>query len=175
MAIVFAIIPYVLGGGIGLYLNWKGTIWLSDTRGVWPFVCLGASIAAVLYLATTVDYDKVLYFSAWLLITWTWLYAPLWLTAPGIPKAWAIVGKDGTVHVAGEWAPSGTDILWVLSGRTGTRVVRNVEGAFTASSVDVQYRFGKPYIATRGADEDLSAPVVGAVTAALATESKRSR
>ena len=175
MAIVFAIIPCVLGGGIGLYLNWKGTIWLSDTRGVWPFVCLGASIAAVLYLATTVDYDKVLYFCAWLLITWTWLYVPLWLTAPGIPKAWAIVGKDGSVHVAGEWAPSGADILWVLSGRTGTRVVRNVEGAFTTSAVDVQYRFGKPYIATRGADEDLSAPVVGAVTAALATESKRSR
>src|SRR3979490_2036447 len=30
-------------------------------------------------------------------------------------------------------------------------------------------------LAMRGADEDLSAPVVGAVTAALATESKRSR
>ena len=38
MAIVFAIIPCVLGGGIGLYLNWNGTIWLSDTRGVWPVV-----------------------------------------------------------------------------------------------------------------------------------------
>lgn len=175
MAIVFAIIPCILGGGLGLYLNWNGTIWLSDTRGVWPFVCLGASIAAILYLATTVDYDKVLYVCAWLLITWTWLYVPLWLTAPGIPKTWAVVGKDGTVHVAGEWAPSGADMMWVLSGRTGTRVVRNVEGAFTASAVDVQYRFGKPYLATRSADEDLSAPVVGAVTAALATESKRSR
>ena len=175
MAIVFAIVPCVLGGGIGLYLNWNGTIWLSDTGGVWPVVCLGASVAALLYLAITADYDKTLYFSAWLLITWTWLYVPLWLTAPGIPRSWAIVGKDGTVHVAGEWASSGADVVWVLSGRMGTRVVRNVEGAFTASAVDVQYRFGKPYLATRGADEDLSAPVVGAVTAALATESKRSR
>lgn len=175
MVIVFAIIPCVLGGGLGLHLNWNGTVWLSDTRGVWPVACLGASVAAILYLATTVDYDKVLYVCAWLLITWTWLYVPLWLTAPGIPRTWAVVGKDGTVHVAGEWAPSGADIVWVLSSRTGTRVVRNVEGAFTASAVDVQYRFGKPYIATRGAGEDLSAPVVGAVTAALATESKRSR
>jgi hypothetical protein len=174
MAIVFAIIPSVVGNGLGLYLNWNGTIWLSDTRGVWPVVCLGASIAAILYLATTVDYDKVLYVCAWLIITWTWLYVPLWLTAPGIARTWAVVGKDGTVHVAGEWA-SGTDTVWVLSGRTGTRVVRNVEGAFTASAVDVQYRFGKPYVATRAADEDLSAPVTGAVAAALAAESKRSR
>src|SRR4249920_3519337 len=151
MAIVFAIIPCVLGGGLGLYLNWNGTIWLSDTRGVWPVVCLGASVAAILYLATTVDYDKVLYVCAWLLITWTWLYVPLWLAAPGIPKTWAIVGKNGTVHVAGEWAPSGTTIVWVLSGRTGSRIVRNVEGAFTASAVDVRYRFGKPYLATRSA------------------------
>ena len=175
MAIVFAIIPCALGSGLGVCLNWSGTIWLSDTRGVWPVVCIGASVAAILYLATTVDYDNVLYVSAWLLITWTWLYVPLWLTAPGIPRTSAIVGKDGTVHVAGEWAPSGADIVWVLSGRSGNRVVRNVEGAFTASAVDVQYRFGKPYLATRGADEDLSAPVVGAVTAALAIESKRSR
>jgi hypothetical protein len=175
MAIVFAIIPCVLGGGIGLYLNLSGTIWLSDTRGVWPVVCLGTSVAFILYLATTADYDKTPYVTAWLLFTWTWLYVPLWLTASGIPRTWAIVGKDGTVHVAGEWAPSGADMVWVLSGRTGTRVVRNVEGAFAASAVDVQYRFDKPYLATRGADEDLSAPVVGATTAALATESKKSR
>lgn len=175
MAIVFAIIPCVLGGSLGLYLNWNGTIWLSDTRGVWPVVCLCTSIAAILYLAVTADYDKVVYVCAWLLITWTWLYVPLWLTAPGIPRAWAVVGKDGTVHIAGEWAPSGADIVWVLSGQTGNRVVRNVEGAFTASAVDVQYRFSKPYLATRGADEDLSVAVVGAVGAALAAESKRSR
>ena len=175
MAIVFAIIPCVLGGGLGLYLNWNGTIWLSDTRGVWPVICIGGSIAAILYLAVTVDYDRTVYASAWLLITWTWLYVPLWLTAPGIPKTWAVVGKDSTVHIAGEWAPSGADMVWVLSGRAGNRIVRNVEGAFTASAVDVRYRFEKPYLATRGTDEDLSAPVVGAVTAALATESKRSR
>jgi hypothetical protein len=175
MAIVFAIIPCVLGSGLGLYLNWNGTIWLSDTRGVWPVVCIGATVAAIVYLSTTVDYDKVLYVCAWLLITWTWLYIPLWLMAPGIPKTWAIVAKDDTVHVAGEWASSGAELVWVLSGRMGTRVVRNVEGAFTASAVEVQYRFGKPYLATRPADEDLSAPVVGAVIAALETESKRSR
>ena len=72
MAIVFAIIPCVLGGGLGLYLNWNGTIWLSDTRGVWPVICIGGSIAAILYLAVTVDYDRTVYASAWLLITWTW-------------------------------------------------------------------------------------------------------
>lgn len=175
MVIVFAIIPCVLGGGLGLLFNWYGTIWLSDTRGVWPVVCIGASVATIIYLATTTDYDKVLHVSAWLLITWTWLYVPLWLTAPGIPRTSAVVGKGGSVHVAGEWAPSGANIVWVLSGRSGNKVVRNVDGTFTASAVDVQYRFAKPYIATRGADEDLSGPVVGAVTAALATESKRSR
>ena len=175
MAIVFAIVPCILGGGFGLYLNWSGTVWLSDTRGVWPVVCLGASAAAVLYLVTTVEYDKIVYASAWLLIAWTWLYVPLWLTAPGLPKSWALVGRDRTVHIASDWSPSGADMVWVLSGRTGYRAVRNVEGAFTASAVDVQYRFGKPYLATRGANEDLFEPVVSAVTAALATESKGSR
>jgi hypothetical protein len=175
MAIAFGLVPCILGGGLGLYLNWSGTIWLSDTRGVWPIVCLGGSIAAILYLATTADYDKVLHASAWLLVTWTWLYVPLWLTATGIPRTWALVRGDGTVHVAGEWAPSGAQMLWVLSGRRDNRAVRNVQGAFAASAVDVQYRFAKPYLATRGADEDLSAPVVAAVTAALATESGRSR
>jgi len=55
IAIAFALIPCVLGGGVGLYLNWNGTVWLSDTRGVWPFVCLGGSLAAILYLLTTED------------------------------------------------------------------------------------------------------------------------
>ena len=175
LAIVFAIVPCVLGGGLGLYLNLHGTIWFSDTGGVWPVLCLGASITAALYLATTVDYEKVVHGCAWLLITWTWLYVPLWLTASGIPKTWAVVGKDGTAHLASEWAPLATDMVWVLSGRWGNKVVRNVEGAFTASAVDVRYKFAKPYLATRRADEDLSVAIVDAVTAALGTESKRSR
>jgi hypothetical protein len=175
MTIVYAIIPCVLGGALGLGLNWNGTIWLSDTGGVLPVVCVGASLAAAVYLATAEEYDRVVNASAWLLITWTSLYVPLWLTAPGIPTTWALVAKDGTVHVAGEWAATGTDTVWVLSGRTGTRIVRNVEGTFTASAVDVQYRFAKPYIAMCGADEDLSPRIVGAVTAVLATESRKSR
>jgi hypothetical protein len=175
LAIAFAILPCVVGVGLGLVLNGTGTIWLSDTRGVWPIVCLGSSLAAMLHLVMTREYDRVVYASLWLLIAWTWLYVPLWLTAPGIPRTWAVVGKDGTVHIAGEWAPSGVDTVWVLSGRRGNRIVRNVEGAFTTSAVDVLYRFSKPYLATRGPDEDLSVPVVGAVTAALAAESKGSR
>ena len=41
--------------------------------------------------------------------------------------------------------------------------VEQLEGTCTASAVDVQYRFKKLCLTTRGADEDLFAPVVGAV------------
>ena len=81
MAAVFGIIPCILGIGIGQYLRWSGTIWLTDAGSFWPVVCLGASLATLIKLAVTSVRDRTLHAAAWVVITWTWLYFPFWLTA----------------------------------------------------------------------------------------------
>ena len=175
MAIVFAILPCALGIGAGLLLTWTGTVWLSDTRGVWPIFCLAAAIAAACYLATTNEFDRITYGYIWLLLAWTWLYVPLWLLASGIPRSAALVERDGTVQLASEWSPVGTATVWILSGRSGSKVVHNVDGNFAASGVDVHYRFAKPYLASQHHGTDLAGPIAAVVGAALAAESKATR
>src|SRR4051812_31239456 len=71
---VFGIVPCILGVGIGQYLRWSGTIWLTDAGGFWPIACLAASLATFIKLAVTSDRDRTLYVAAWLTIVWTWLY-----------------------------------------------------------------------------------------------------
>ena len=61
---VFGIIPCILGVGIGQYLRWSGTIWLTDAGGLWPIVSIGTSLAAFLKLALTSVRDRTLHVSA---------------------------------------------------------------------------------------------------------------
>src|SRR5262245_8179529 len=100
--LVFGLIPCILGVGIGQYLKWSGVIWLTDAGGFWPVVCLGASLAALTRFAVSSARDRTLEVWAWLVITWTWLYFPFWLTAVEIPQSSAVVGKDGRVFIASE-------------------------------------------------------------------------
>ena len=93
---------------------------------------------------------------AWLMIAWTWLYFPLWLTATEMPKSSAVVNRQGRVFIASEWARQPTDTVWLLTGRAGNRIVQNVTGTPKVKSVDVQYRYDETYIATRSDNEDLS-------------------
>ena len=172
---VFGIIPCILGVGIGQYLRWSSTIWLTDAGGFWPIACLGASLAAFIKLATTSVRDRTLHTSAWLMITWTWLYFPLWLTATGVPQSSAVINKDGRVFVASESSRHQGTKAWLLNARGGNRIVRNVAGTATVNAVDLKYRFADPYIATRSDDEDMSKPVIGAVHAALEIEAGKSR
>ena len=175
MAAMFGIIPCILGVGIGQYLRWSGTIWLTDAGGFWPIVCLGASLATFIKLATTSARDRTLHAFAWLMITWTWLYFPFWLTATDVSQSSAVVSKDGRAFIASESARHPDAKVWLLTGRAGNRIVRNVAGTVTANAVEVKYRFAEPYIATRGDGEDISKPLMSAVSAALALEGKKSR
>src|SRR5262245_55157860 len=93
----FGIIPCILGTAIGQYLRWSGTVWLTDASGFWPIVCLGASFVTFIKLAVSPVRDRTLHAWAWLVITWTWLYFPFWLTAAEIPRSSAVVSKDGRV------------------------------------------------------------------------------
>jgi hypothetical protein len=172
---VFGIIPCILGVGIGQYLRWSGTIWLTDAGGFWPIACLVASLATFIKLATTSDRDRTLYVAAWLMIVWTWLYFPFWLTATEVPQSSAVVNKDGRVFVASEAARHPDNKVFLLTGRAGNRLVRNVAGTVTVNSVEAKFRFSEAHIARRSDEEDASKDLIGALTAALAAESRKSR
>jgi hypothetical protein len=172
---MFGIIPCILGTGIGQYLRWSGTIWLTDAGGFWPVVCLGASLATFIKLAVTPVRDRSLHVWAWLVITWTWLYFPFWLTATEIPQTSAVVSKDGRVFIASESARQPGNKVFLLAGRGGNRIVPNAVGTVTVNSVDVKYRFAEPHIARRSDGEDVSKPLIGAVNAVLTVESTKSR
>jgi hypothetical protein len=172
---MFGIIPCILGIGIGQYLRWSGTIWLTDAGGFWPVVCLGASLATFIRLAIAAVPDRTLHVCAWLVITWTWLYFPFWLTAVEIPQSSAVVSKHGRVFIASESARQPGNKVFLLTGRGGNRIVRNAVGTATVNSVDMKYRFAEPFIARRSDEEDVSKPLIGVVNAALAVESTKSR
>lgn len=174
-ATVFGLIPCIVGIGLGQYLRWTDTIWLTDAGGFWPIVCLGASVAALARRAFSPFDHRASYIGAWLLVAWTWLYFPFWLTATEIPQSSAVISRDGRVFVASEWARRPEDKIWLLSGRAGTKFVRNVAGTVTVDAVEVRYRFAEPYIATRSHEEDISKHVISAVNAALKVEAGKSR
>ena len=174
-ATVFGVVPCILGAGIAQYLRWRGTVWLTNAGAVWPIVCLATSVAVLVTLAVSTSKDRTARVWGWVILTWTWLYFPLWLTAQNVPQSTAVVPGDGRVYVAGEWARHPSDIVWLLTGRSGDRLVRNVAGTAAVNAVDVQYRYSEAYIAGRRHDEDLAAPVVRATSAILAEESKKPR
>src|SRR6476646_3240905 len=137
---MFGIIPCILGTAIGQYLRWSGTVWLTDAGGFWPIVCLGASLATFIKLAVSRVPDRTLHACAWLVITWTSLYLPFWLTAAEIPRSSAVVSKDGRVFIANEAAREPGSKVFLLTGRSGTKIVNNVVGTTTVNSVEVKYR-----------------------------------
>lgn len=174
-ATVFGVLPCLLGVGLGQYLRWNGTVWLTDAGGFWPIFCCVASVLALTYLALTTVYDKTVRAAAWLMLAWTWLYVPFWLTAVALPKFSAVVGSDGRVYIVSDWMRPDSSRVWLFAGRGSNKVVRNVEGSATINAVDVSYKFANAYIASCGNDEDIARPLVDSLTAALTTEIGKSR
>lgn len=172
---VFGIIPCIVGIGIGQLLRWSGAIWLSDTSGVWPVVCLITAAAASMMLTGASPGDKVIHVCVWLIIAWTWLYFPLWVAATEVPQSSAVVHKDGRVYVAGDWARHPTDNVWLMTGRSGKRIVRNVVGTALIRGVEVKFKFAESFVARRDDDEDLARHIISAADAALAVEAGKSR
>lgn len=174
-AAVFGLIPCILGVGIAQYLRWKGTVWLSSAGAFWPIACLVTSVAILCQFAASSSPDRTARIFGWFILTWTWLYFPLWLTAREIPQTAAVVSPDGRVFVAGDWARQPSDKVWYLTGRVGDRIVRNVTGTATVSDADVRYRYSEAYVSGRRNEEDLSTPVISAARALLTEEAKKSR
>ena len=174
-ATVFGVIPCILGVGIAQYLRWRGTIWLTSAGAFWPIVSLVTSIAVLLIFVFSSSKDRTARIWGWLILTWTWLYFPLWLTAQEVPQSSAVVSREGRVFVASEWARQPSDKVWLLTGRAGDKIVRNVAGTATINAAELQYRYSEPYISGRSNGEDLSAPVISAATAMLTEEAQKSR
>lgn len=170
LAIAYGLLPCIVGAGFGQYLRWKGYIWLTVGGAFWPVFCILISLFACLYLALTKVDDKTLRVSAWILLTWTWLYAPFWLTAIEVPRSSAIVGSDGQVTQVNALTRTDNTNAWLFAGRSGNKIIRNVEGSARLHSVDFKYRFSEAFIASRRDDEDLSSLIVEVMNAALAAE-----
>jgi len=171
----FWVVPCILGTGIAQYLRWSDFVWLSNAGAFWPVVCAGTSVAVVIKFSVSPSNDRAARFWAWLVLTWTWLYFPLWLTAKEIPQSSAVISRNGRTFVASEWAGQPTDKVWLLTGLAGKKIVHNVAGTITVNAVDVRYRYADSYISARGHEEDLSKPVLRAANAILTLESKKSR
>jgi hypothetical protein len=174
-AIVFGVAPCVLGAGIAQHLRWSGTVWLSNTGGFWPIACLLISLAVLGTVALSSSKDRTARVLGWFILTWTWLYFPLWLTAQEIPLSSALVTRDGRVFVAGEWARQPSDRVWRLTGRASDKIIRNVKGTVTIHDVNAQYRYSDSYISSRSHEEDLSTLIMSGASAILAEELKKSR
>src|SRR5262245_20936771 len=94
-ATVFGVIPCILGLGIAQYLRWRGTVWLTSAGAFWPIVSLVISIAVLIIFVVSSSKDRTARIWGWLILTWTWLYFPLWLTAQEIPQSSAVVSREG--------------------------------------------------------------------------------
>src|SRR5215471_17008943 len=111
-ATTFGVIPCVLGLGTAEYLRWSGTVWLSNSGAFWPTVCFLSSLAVLITLTFSSSMERTARVCGWLMVTWTWLYLPLWLTAQAIPQSSAVIPRDGRVFVAGDSARQPSDKVW---------------------------------------------------------------
>src|SRR5215475_13300858 len=174
-AIMFGVVPCILGAGIAQYLRWSGRVWLSNAGAFWPVAGLLISLGVLGTIALSSSKDKTARVLGWLIVTWTWLYFPLWLTAQDIPLSSALVTRDGRVFIAGEWARQPSDKVWRLVRQGSDKIVRNVVGTVATQAVDARYGYSDSYVSSRSHEEDLSTFVISAASAILAEEAKKSR
>ena len=98
-AVLFGLLPCVLGLGAARYVRWTDTVWLTTAGGFWPIVLLSVSGAILVKLMFSPFKDRTSSVTAWLILAWTWFHVPLWATAREVPYAAAVVGGDGRVHI----------------------------------------------------------------------------
>ncbi|HEX4892800.1 MAG TPA: hypothetical protein VFV47_05890 [Hyphomicrobiaceae bacterium] len=174
-ALVFGILPCLIGTAGGAYLSSADIIWLSNAGGFWPVVFLLISIASLIRRAVSPFKDRVIAVSAWLALAWTWFHVPLWASATQIPQVSGVVGRDGRVVLTSDITRDPADRVWLINGRAGKKIVSGVAGSATVHDVDIRYDFSRSYTATRPDGEDIAAPLLRAFADALAIEAVKSR
>ena len=165
--VVFGLLPCALGLGAALYLRWTDTVWLTTAGSFWPIILSSISCVILIKLMFSPFEDRTMSLAAWLTLVWTWFHVPLWATAREVPYAAAVVGGDGRVHIVSEATREPALRVWFLTDHSRTRIVHNAVGKVITNSLELEYRYAEPYIATRRDNEDLSEPLKRAASAIL--------
>jgi hypothetical protein len=174
-AIVFGLLPCILGIGSAQLIRWMNAVWLTDAGSFWPITLSTISAAILIKLAFSPFIETSSSVAAWLILWTTWFYVPMWVTAAEVPYSAAVVSKDGRVRFASDATRYPEHKVWFLTDRSGTRIVRGVAGKMTVSLLDIEYRYATPYIATRKHGEDLSVPLASAAGAILGEQASGTR
>jgi hypothetical protein len=186
--IALGALPCVLGIATGFGLLLTGTVWLTDTSGVWPIFCVMFSIWLVQAIAQSIRETttgrhvstfrrlSLVFYSICIFafVSWTALYVSLWSQATKIPYTTAIV-SDGVVHrISDIYRDSATPVL-LMTGSRGKKFVHNVEGRVVVHAMEAQFKFDKPYIATRMNGDDLAGNLIQTLDPILTPLTKQSR
>lgn len=174
-AIVFGLLPCILGLGDAQCVRWANAVWLTDTGAFRPIALTVISAAILIKLAFSPFKETSSSVAAWLTLWLTWFYAPMWATAVQVPYTSAIISKDGRVHLASEGTNVPGHKVWFLSDHQGTRIIHGVSGKITVSLLDLEYRFAEQFIASRQNGDDLHRPLTAAASAILSDRAQGSR
>jgi len=174
-AVVFGLLPCVLGLGAVGAIHSTDTVWLTTAGSFWPIVLSIVSVVTLIKLTFSPFADRAIGFAAWLTLVWTWFHLPLWATAREMPYAAAVIGADGRVHLVSNEAREPERKVWFLTDRPGTRIVHNVVGKVITSGLELEYRYAEAYIAGRRDNEDLSEPLSRAASAILQEQAAQTR
>ena len=174
-AVVFGLLPCVLGLGAVGAIHWTDTVWLTTAGSFWPIVLSSVSVVTLIKLMFSPFADRAIGFAAWLTLAWTWFHLPLWATAREMPYAAAVIGGDGRVHIVSKETREPARKVWFLTDHPGTRIVHNVVGTVITSGLELEYRYAEAYIAARRDNEDLSEPLRRAASAILQKQAAQTR
>jgi hypothetical protein len=174
-ALVFWLLPCALGVACAQVLRWTDTVWLTTAGGFWPVTLTAVSVAILIRRLFSPFSDRTIAGAAWITLVLAWFLGPLWVTAVNVPFAAAVVSRDGHVHNVRDVARYPEYKVWFMADHRGTRTVHNVAGKIVTSSIEIDYRYADPYIATQQHKEDLSTPLIRAAATILNEEAQRPR
>jgi hypothetical protein len=166
-ALVFGLLPCALGIGVAWTVRSTDTVWLTDAGVVWPFVLTVVSAAIIAKLVVSPFEERSSAIAAWLTLWLSWFYVPIWTTAVEVPYSAAVISRDGRVHLVSDELRYRDSKVWHLTHGADIRVIHRVAGKVTASLLEIEYRYAKPYIGTRRHGEDLAASLTAAAEGVL--------
>lgn len=174
-AVVFGLLPCLLGLGAVQYLRWTDAVWFTIAGWFWPIFLSSVSVALLIKLIFSPFEDKTSAISAWLTLVVTWFYVPMWTTAIQVPRSAAVTDPYGNVYLASRATRDPGYTIWLLTNGPGIRIVHDVEGQVTASLLVLEYKFAEPYIAARRDHDDLLESLSKAASAVLQEEARKPR
>lgn len=174
-AIVFGLLPCLLGLGAAQYLRWSDAVWLTVANWFWPIILSSISAALLIKLVFSPFEDRTSAVAAWLTLVLTWFYVPMWASATELPRTAAVVDRNGNVHLAARATRQPGYRIWLLTSSAGTRIVHDASGQVVTHALVVDYAYAEPYIAARSDQDDLLASLSKATNAVFQEEVKKPR